>query len=437
MRITLAALVDRLRGSFFFVPMLFVLGGAVLGQVSLEVDSAITGSDIELPFVLESTVDNARAVLSTVATATISFAGIAFSVSLLVIQQSSTQFSPRVVHGLFRDPFNKRVMGVVVGTFTYCLVVLRSVRTALDDSGQAVVPNLSVALALVMGIAAILATIAFINHSAHSMDVSELLHGVTRDARDSVDQNWPAPGAPAPGSHDDPPAVDGFVVAFDRDGWIQYVDGDALLAVAPPGGVVRLETAVGRYAVRGTPLVTLWPVPGPDERSEAETAVRGAVYVGENRTLQQDPSYGVRQLVDVGLRALSPGVNDPTTAQDAIFHLTAVLQEMLARDSPRRVRSGPEGRRLLRPELPDHAEIVGLAFDELRIAGCGQPTVCIYLLEAIHLLCGSRPPDAPRPDPDPLRVQARLILDGAESADLLPHDLDRVRSAYEHRFGEG
>lgn len=435
MRITLAALLDRLRGSFFFVPMLFVVGGAVLGQVSLEIDSAITGSDVELPFVLESTVDNARAVLSTVATATITFAGIAFSISLLVIQLASSQFSPRVVHGLFRDPFNKRVMGIVVGTFTYCLVVLRSVRDALDDSGQAVVPNLSVAIALVLGIVAILATVALLNHSAHSMDVSELLHGVTRDSLEKVEQSWPRPGASAPASHDDPPPVDGFVVRFARDGWIQHVDGDALLAVAPPGGVVRLETAVGRYAVTGTPLVTVWPVPGPDDRSEVEAATRGAVYVGENRTMQQDAGYGVRQLVDVGLRALSPGVNDPTTAQDAIFHIAAVLQGMLARDSPGRVRGGAEGRRLLRPELPDHAEVIGLAFDELRIAARDQPTVCIYLLEAIHLLCGSGDPDGPVAGQGALREQARLVLEGCEAADLLPHDLDRVRSAYEHRFG--
>lgn len=435
MRITLAALVDRLRGSFFFVPMLFVLGGAVLGQVSLEVDSAITGSDVELPFVLESTVDNARAVLSTVATATITFAGIAFSVSLLVIQQSSNQFSPRVVHGLFRDPFNKRIMGIVVGTFTYCLVVLRSVRSALEDGGQAVVPNLSVAVAVVLGIVAILATVAFINHSAHSMDVSELLQGVTRDALDGVEQGWPGPEAAVPASHDDPPPVDGFVVRFARDGWIQHVDGDALLAVAAPGGVVRLETAAGRYAVTGTPLVTVWPVPGPDVRPEVEAAARGAVYVGENRTMQQDAGYGVRQLVDVGLRALSPGVNDPTTAQDAVFHIAAVLRGMLARDSPRRVRSGAEGRRLLRPELPDHAEIVDMAFDELRIAARDQPTVCIYLLEAIHLLCEAQGPDASGPGLDALRTQAGLVLEGCESADLLPHDRDRVRSAYAHRFG--
>ncbi len=434
-RIGLAALLDRVRGSLFFVPMLFVLGGAVLGQVSLEVDAHLTEHDVGLPFILESTVDNARAVLSTVATATITVAGIAFSISLLVIQLASSQYSPRVVHSLFRDPFNKRVMGLVVGTFTYCLVVLRSVRDALDDSGQPVVPNLSVALALLLGLAAILATIAFINHSAHSMDVSELLHGVTDDSLRSVEQNWPAPGAGDPGAVVDPPPVDGHEVRFGTNGWIQYVDADALLAVAPPGGVVRLESDVGRYAVAGTPLATVWPVPEPDARPEVERRVQALVHVGESRTLQQDAAYGVRQLVDVGLRALSPGVNDPTTAQDAIFHLCAVLHELLERDAPPRGRADAEGRRLLRPEAPDHATVVGLAFDELRLAARAQPTVCVYLLEALHLLCRARRATTSADTAAPLEEQARLVVAGCEAADLLPRDRDRVREAYAARFG--
>jgi uncharacterized membrane protein len=112
-------------------------------------------------------VDSARAVLGVIAGATIAFAGIAFSVSLLLISQSSSQYSPRVVHGLFRDPFNKRVMGVVIGTFTYCLVVLRAVRSPLDGVGNAVIPSLSIAVALLLGITTILSIVGFISHAAH------------------------------------------------------------------------------------------------------------------------------------------------------------------------------------------------------------------------------------------------------------------------------
>ncbi|MEO7572482.1 MAG: DUF2254 family protein, partial [Acidimicrobiales bacterium] len=131
MSIRRSALAERLRGSLFFVPMLFVVAGAALGLAALELDAGADSK--QLPFVLTSTVDSAREVLGVVATATITVAGIAFSVVLLVIQQASGQFSPRLVHSLFRDPFNRRVVGVAVGTFTYCLIVLRAVRGPLEE----------------------------------------------------------------------------------------------------------------------------------------------------------------------------------------------------------------------------------------------------------------------------------------------------------------
>ncbi|HEY1118646.1 MAG TPA: DUF2254 family protein, partial [Acidimicrobiales bacterium] len=125
----LRSISERLRGSLFFVPMLYVVAGVLVGLIGVEVDRNLVDTSADLPFGLTSTVDSARAVLETIGGATISFAGIAFSISLLVIQLASSQYSPRVVHTLFRDPFNRRVMALVVGTFTYCIVVLRSVRS--------------------------------------------------------------------------------------------------------------------------------------------------------------------------------------------------------------------------------------------------------------------------------------------------------------------
>ena len=177
MRLRLSALGEKMKASLFLVPMASVVAAIVFGQLSVYVDSRLDRGSTDLAFGLSSTVDSARAVLTTIAGATITFAGIAFSVSLLIIQLGSSQYSPRVIHTLFRDPFNRRVMGLVVGTFTYCLIVLRSVRSALEESGSPVIPNLSVTIAVLLGIAAILAIVAFINHSAHTMDISEISNG--------------------------------------------------------------------------------------------------------------------------------------------------------------------------------------------------------------------------------------------------------------------
>ena len=434
MLLRLSATAERLRSSLFFVPMLCVFAGLALGLIGIRIDNVILDNGTDLPFNLTSTVDSARAILSTVAGATITVAGIAFSISLLIIQLASSQYSPRVVPGLFRDPFNKWIMGIVVGTFTYCLVVLRAVRGPLEDGGEPVIPVVSVAFAALMGVVSILAIVAFINHNAHSMDVSRILHDVTAEALQQVRKQWPRPGdrvgdEPA----ETPPPVDVLVVRFDRHGWLQHLDLERLSRVADAGGVVRLETAIGRYAVAGTPLCTVWPRP-KDVEAAVDRAARSLV-VGESRTSSQDVAYGVRQLADVALKALSPGINDPTTAQDAMFHLGSVLRELLARRPPPARRTMAEGRTLVLAEAPTPDELVGTAFDEVRIAANDMPTMLIYLLEILRLLVVSLDPADLELCGDALRRQARLIREAAEaSTTLLRADVRRVLDACDDRF---
>ena len=429
MLVRIKALQDRLRSSLFFVPMLFVVGGVVLAELMLVVDDRVTS----LPSRVTATVDSSRNVLAVVAGATLSFAGIAFSVSLLLISLASSQFSPRVVHGLFRDPFNKRVMGAVIGTFTYCLVVMRAVRGPLGDSGEAVVPSLSVLLAVVFGVVSVLSIVAFISHSAHTMDVSMILHRVTEESIDRVRSTWDDASVERDQVEFDEPAGDGWPVLFGRHGWVQQVDEGALLALLEPESCLRLDTAPGRYAIPRTPLATIWPPP-PDEEATARR-VSAAVIIGETRTMQQDSAYGVRQLADVALKALSPGINDPTTAQDAMFHLGAVVHEMLVRHPPPRQRRGSDGRLLLLPQEITPAEVIGLAFDEVRLASATQPTVLIYLLEILHLLSMSAEGD--ELVDEVLVWQADLIIELVEQTDLPDADKQRVRSAYTSRFGVG
>ncbi len=336
MTIGYSAFVERWKSSLFAVPMAFVLGGILLGEAGIALDRRISDGATKLPLGLTSTVESARSVLSTVAGGTITVAGIAFSVSILTIQLASSQYSPRIVSNLFRDPFNKRVIGLVVGTFAYCLVVLRSVRSPIEQQGQPVIPNVSVGVGVVLGIVAILAVIAFINHNAHSMDISEILAAVSGNAVRAVDDHWSAePLEPSPTQRpDDVPRSEGAVVRFDRDGWIQLFDHQAMLDAVPEGCTVRFESAVGRYAISGAPLCTLWGHGIDTGADEIERRIRRSIRVGPTRTLRQDASYGLRQIADVALRALSSGVNDPTTAQDAIFHLATVLPRSSAMIRP-------------------------------------------------------------------------------------------------------
>ncbi len=424
---------ERIRASLFFVPVVGVLTGAVGAALMIWIDSRLNLQASDVPLGVTSTVNSARAVLSTVAGATISFAAIAFSISLLIIQQASSQFSPRVVHTLFRDPFNKRVMGLVMGTFTYCLVVLRSVRTSAEASGDAVIPNLAVALAVAFGIATIIAIAAFLNHSAHSMDVSQILDRVESEATGHARREWSlAESDTSPPEASAVPDHPAHTVRFRHAGWVQQIDTDALLECLPDGATMWVHTYPGRYAIPGAPLCALSKA--PEQVEETEHAIFDAVSIGNTRTMQQDISFGLREMADVGLKALSPGINDPTTAQDAIFHNAAVLAELLRRDPPPRELEGESECRVVLVEQPSGDDLVRLAYGELRRAAATQPAVCIYLLEALHLLREGLDDAGLRSRTAVLVEQARLVVAGCAAADVLPADLDDVRRAYDRRF---
>ncbi len=248
---------------------------------------------------------------------------------------------------------------------------------------------------------------------------------------------WPEPDAESPpgaGHGETPRLPEGArAVRFSRYGWVQNVDYDALLTVLPPGARVQLETFAGQYAIQNTPICHIFPA--PEDMGNIADAVRAAVMVGETRTLQQDMAYGVRQLSDVALKAMSPGINDPTTAHDAISHFGTVLADLLRRQPPARRLTGDEGQVLLVPHATTHEQLVGLAFDEVRIASAAQPTVLIYLLDVLsqveQALAGLHRPSAVLA----LRSQADLIRAMNETADVPESDRERVRAAYARRYG--
>ncbi|HUG75632.1 MAG TPA: DUF2254 domain-containing protein [Acidimicrobiia bacterium] len=432
MNLRISSLLERLRSSLFFVPMVAVIVATVLGLAALAVDRRVDTPLANLPFGFTSTVESARTLLGVIAGATISFAGIAFSVSLLLIQLASSQYSPRVVHALFRDPFNKRVMAFVVGTFTYCVVVLRSVRSALEFGGDPVIPSVSVAIAVVLGIAAILAIVAFINHSAHAMDISEILERIQRGTIERIRAQWTPtkPGADTDPEVPSPPAEPITVIRAHRSGWIQKIDTAAILDCLPDGTTAHVETEAGRYAIEDTRLIVISP---PIDATDLTSVLHAAFDIGKTRTMQQDVAYGLRQLVDVSVKALSPGVNDPTTAQEAIFNTAAVLSELLRHDPPPAV-TIDRSRRLVMARQPSHPELVQLAYDEPRRAAATHPAVCLYLLATLDWLIETLNAAGLERRTTELKRQARLVADGCGSSTPLGDDLESVKDAYAHKF---
>jgi uncharacterized membrane protein len=418
------ALAERFRGSLFMVPAACVVAAILLAQLCVIADGWVAGS---LPTQLASTVDSARALLAAIATATLTVAFVTLSVTLLTIQLASSQFSPRALHGFFRDPVTKWVTGLALGTFTYCLVVLRSTRGPLEPGGPSSIPQLSVLLALVLAMASVVAVLAFIDHSARSMRAGEIIERITDETRRQIERLCPDPAEPGGSSAQtsESPTEPGVLVRSQRDGWVQEIRVDAILGLLHPGGTARLEIWAGAFAAAGAPLCTIWP----DTEFANTTADRArlAIQLGRERTMAQDLALGLRQLIDIALRALSPGINDPTTAREAIVHLSSLLRELLVRELPAPITDGADGRRVIRPHDFTHEDYVDLVFDEIRLAARGQPWVLITMLQELQALAAHLDALGLRERLPGLTRQAKLAVKVANASLDVPEDIDRVK----------
>jgi uncharacterized membrane protein len=220
------------------------------------------------------------------------------------------------------------------------------------------------------------------------------------------------------------------VIRAHRSGWIQEIDTAAILDCLPDGTTARVETEAGRYAIEDTRLIVISP---PIDATDLTRVLRAAFDIGQTRTMQQDVTYGLRQLVDVSVKALSPGINDPTTAQEAIFQTAAVLSELLRHDPPPAV-TIDRSRRLVMAQQPSHRQLVQLAYDEPRRAAATHPTVCIYLLATLDSLIETLDAAGLERRTTELNRQARLVAEGCGRSTPLGDDIESVKDAYAHKF---
>ncbi len=425
MLVRLRSALEAFRNSLFFLPALFVALAVVLAQLMLEADQRVSLDSV--PSFLRFTVDSARELLSTVAGATITVSGIVFALTALTVQLASSQFSPRVVRGFLRDRFTQAAIGFMAGTFTYSLLILRAVRSPSDDELSNVVPNLSAGLGLVLAVGVVITILAYVNHTAQSLQATQLIGHITEGTITLVRKRFHEAG---PGGTQ-PPAPEGVgpgrALRSLRSGWVQQVNEQALLAALPESGLLQVEVRVGSFVHEGKRLATVW-FGGQDSEDSDEKLVESFA-IGKMRTMQQDVLFGIRQLVDVALRALSTGVNDATTAYECIVHLGSVLFEILRRDLPPMVVTGEGGRCLLRPHELTHADYVGRSFDQIRRNITTMPDLCVALLRTLGALAQELEDLGLADRAEPLRRQARLVVAGVTAAEPLADDLALVERA--------
>ena len=381
---------SNLRSSFWFMPSLIVVANIAFAAALIETDSI--GSDrwlAQWPRLFGIGADGARQMLSTLAGSMMSVLGITFSMTLVALALASSLYTSRILRNFMGSRVTQLTLGIFAGVFAYCLVVLRAVRGGggVDEF----VPSLAVFFAFILALAGIGVLVFFIHHIATSIQASSIIASIAQDTIASIERLFPEKLGHGPDEDEDQDQMlrsqserTWQPVPAGSDGYIQSVGNDALLRLARDRKtVVRMERGIGAFVVQNTALASLALDEPPDQ--ETIKALNNAYNIGRHRTVEQDPAFGIRQIVDMALKALSPGVNDTSTAVMCVDYLTAILAQLAPRKFPASLRY--EGDRLSVIAIaPTFEGLLAEAFDQIRGSAIGNVGIMARMLSALETL---------------------------------------------------
>lgn len=410
---------SALGDSFGLVPGLMVVAGILAGVAMVDIDR----SGLVPPWLIESAWlyngggTGARTLLGAVAGSTIGVAGTVFSITIAALSLAAGQMGPRLLRNFTRDRGNQITLGAFLGTFSYALMVLRSVRTQAEGE---FVPHLSMSVGILLAFVCVGTLVYFVGHMAGRINVDTVIELVSGEVRDAVERlGTHAPQAPLPAAST---WRDATVVTDPRRGYVERIDADRLADWADTRRTqVRLLVRAGDYVFPGAPIAFAQPaVDGLAEAIGSSTTLKA------ERSSDDDLEYAVRQLVEVAVRALSPGINDPHTAMNALDRLGAALCDLVPLTLP----SGAHlrhGRCVLVVPAVDYGGLVDAMFHLVRQNAAGAAAVLIRMLEVITAVAGCERDAARLAE---LRRHADLILGDAERDVKTPADVLDVRSRH-------
>jgi len=412
---------SRLRDSLYFVPLVVVAAAIAAARLTVVLDHDLGTSTPR--WLLSVSVDGGRTIAAAVAAATITVAAIVFSITALSSQIAATQYSPRAVAGFLEDRMQKLVIGLIFGTFSFAMLVLADL-AGPAGSTTTVGPSFSVTVVLVLGVASAVAIVAYLDHSLRRMRIDAVVRRIAEATAAAVRRQERGIAATESTEELGRPESTPQRIAAERTGWVIGIDAEGLARALPAGSLARIEVRVGEAVLAGDLIATVWE--GPGDTRAVQRKVQRSLHLSRDRTLSRDPDHGIRQLVDIGLRALSPGINDPTTAGDVVQHLKLPLREILTLDPPRRVYPGPDRQRVFLPEAPSRSARVHGAFAELRLAASQQPVVLKVIVEVLADLVDELHAADHDARTGELKKQAGLAVDLARAAGFPESDLDPV-----------
>ena len=380
---------DSLHSSYWFIPAVMAVVGTALALIMLNLDRT-DKVKIDYWWVYTGGADGARSLLEAVAGSMVSVAATAFSITTVALQLAASNFGPRLLRNFMQDTGNQVVLGTFLGTFIYCLFVLRTIRGEGDGYSQ-FVPQLSVTVGILLALISIGILIYFIHHASTIIQVSHVIQNVSADLHLAIERLFPEKMGRGEPEYRHP--ISRFPISFEEGalpirgtgtGYLQAIDNEELMKVACKYNLlISLQTRPGKFVVQGSNLVLIFPSHKLSRKLTKQ--INNAFILGKERTEQQDVEFPINQLVEIAIRAISPGINDPFTAISCIDQLSAGLCHLVQRKFPspyhynnNQVRVIAEGVRF--------AELMDTVFNTIRQYGRSDVTVMIRLLEAIALI---------------------------------------------------
>lgn len=400
---------NYIHSSYWFVPSLLALSAVVLALVLVQVDRQIQIEQVQqLSWMYTGDADGARSLLSMVAGSTISVAGTVFSITMVALSLASSQLGPRLLRNFMQDTGNQVVLGTFTATFIYCLLVLRTIRT--EENGEGFVPEIAVSIAIVLALISMGVLIYFIHHVAASIQADSVVAGVGEDFKAAIDRIFPeetkrrSEGENL--SENVPEDFEEYAQGVQAicSGYLQVIDDRALIALAQAHHVlIKVQYHPGNFVVRGSELVRVYP---GNIKKQLAQKINAAFIYGSQRTLQQDIEFAVEELVEVALRALSTGVNDPFTAIHCIDRLSEGLCYVARRKFPSPYWYDDRHRLRVITRAVTFGELVNTAFNKIRQNSSGSVAVRMRLLEALALIAEQTDNQE---NQKPLLIHARML----------------------------
>jgi uncharacterized membrane protein len=399
---------EVLRTTLWVVPSLEVLGAVALFGCTLVLDRAAYRGTFGVPsWVISGSADAARQILTAIAAAVITVVGVVFSIILVTLTLASTQFGPRMLRNFMRDRGTQLTLGTFVATFVYAVLVLVSIGPGPHGD---FVPHIGVTTTLGLMVADLAILIYFIHHTAVSIQLPQVIASIARDLAGAIQTQGGGQHPRGGGPEHGPDTTEivallesgGAAVLAPASGYVQFIRLDSLVSfAADAGAVISLSYRPGHFIMQGHPVATVWP---PGAAAQVREVFGRSHITGPYRTLTQDVSFGIDQLVEIAIRALSPAVNDTFTALTCIDWLGDSLCKILRHWHPARVHRDGQGYVRVIAAQPGYERLVQRAFEKIRQAGQGMPAVMIRQLEALAKMM-LETSDA---------GQRRLLLDQAE-----------------------